>query len=217
MKLIMESWRRFLNEEKCWDGYGPGAKSGVKTKKGKAGKRVNNCEPIDEEVTADEEDELEDIKDELEGASKKHNKQAKQAKDIAKNSEKSRDAHEKQASDIKRIVKEEGYYEVDALNENEEYCPVCVKEQQIEEEKKKPSKGKRFVKVVKGKGGRTRKVSYGQAGKAKGGGDRIRPGTAKGDAYCARSAKIKKCKNPPCANTLSRKKWKCKGNKSVAE
>lgn len=81
---------------------------------------------------------------------------------------------------------------------------------------KKPSKGKRFVKVVKDpKTGRTRKVSYGQAGQAKSGGDRIRPGTKKGDAYCARSAKIKKCKNPPCANDLSRKKWKCSGSKSM--
>ena len=81
---------------------------------------------------------------------------------------------------------------------------------------RKPAKGKRFVKVVKNpKTGRTRKVSYGQAGKAKSGGDRIRPGTKKGDAYCARSAKIKKCKNPPCANALSRKKWKCRGKKSM--
>ena len=104
------------------------------------------------------------------------------------------------------------YYEVDALDENEEYCPVCAG--QMEEAKKKkpckPSKGKRFAKRVDGKC-----RSYGQAGKAKDGGDRIRPGTAKADAYCARSAKIKKCKNPPCANTLSRKKWKCKGSKSV--
>jgi len=76
----------------------------------------------------------------------------------------------------------------------------------------KPSKGKRFAKRVNGKC-----RSFGQAGKAKGGGDRIRPGTKKGDAYCARSLKIKKCKNPPCANTLSRKKWKCRGAKSVAE
>jgi len=82
--------------------------------------------------------------------------------------------------------------------------------------KKKPSQGKRFVKVVKdSETGRTRKVSYGQAGNAKSGGDRIRPGTKKGDAYCARSAKIKKCKNPPCANDLSRKKWKCSGSKSM--
>ena len=80
----------------------------------------------------------------------------------------------------------------------------------------KPSKGKRFAKVVTNKKtGRKRKVSYGQAGKAKGGGDRIRPGTKKGDAYCARSAGIKKCKNPPCANDLSRKKWKCRGKKSM--
>ena len=51
---------------------------------------------------------------------------------------------------------------------------------------------KRFAKVVKNPAtGRTKIVKFGQAGKAKDGGDRIRPGTAKGDAYCARSAKIK--------------------------
>ena len=156
MKLLFENWRQYVNEEKCWKGYSPGAKTGVKTKIGKSGDRVNNCEPIEEEQ----------------------------------------------------------YYEVDALDENEEYCPVCVEEQQIEEEKKpcKPSKGKRFAKRVDGKC-----RSYGQAGKAKDGGDRIRPGTKKADAYCARSAKIKKCKNPPCANTLSRKKWKCRGSKSITE
>ena len=107
---------------------------------------------------------------------------------------------------------EEEYYEVDAISENDEYCPVCA--DTLEEKKKKPckpSKGKRFAKRVDGKC-----RSFGQAGQAKSGGDRIRPGTAKGDAYCARSAKIKKCKNPPCANTLSRKKWKCRGSKSVA-
>jgi hypothetical protein len=86
----------------------------------------------------------------------------------------------------------------------------------LEETKKKkackPSKGKRFAKRVDGKC-----RSFGQKGQAKGGGDRIRPGTAKGDAYCARSAKIKKCKNPPCANALSRKKWKCRGSKSIKE
>ena len=85
---------------------------------------------------------------------------------------------------------------------------------EIDEAKKKkackPAKGKRFAKRVDGKC-----RSYGQAGKAKGGGDRIRPGTKKGDAYCARSLKIKKCKNPPCANALSRKKWKCRGAKSM--
>ena len=121
---------------------------------------------------------------------------------------------------------DEAYEEIDALHENEEYCPKCatkIKEairEEIEkvakEAKTKPAKGKRFAKKVKNpKTGRTRTVSYGQAGKAKKGGDRIRPGTAKGNAYCARSAKIKKCKNPPCANTLSRKKWKCQGSRSV--
>lgn len=84
----------------------------------------------------------------------------------------------------------------------------------------KPAKGKRFVKVVRNpKTGRTRKVSYGQAGRARGGGDRIRPGTSKADSYCARSAGINKkypktARNPNSANNLSRKKWKCVGKKS---
>ena len=92
---------------------------------------------------------------------------------------------------------------------------LCGRGEKKKKKKKKackPSKGKRFAKRVDGKC-----RSFGQAGKAKGGGDRIRPGTKKGDAYCARSAGIKKCKNPPCANTLSRKKWKCKGKKSMKE
>ena len=79
-----------------------------------------------------------------------------------------------------------------------------------------PSKGKRFVKIVKTLSGRTRKVSYGQSGKAKDGGDRIKPGTAKGNAYCARSyGQMKmhpdaaKDKNSPLR--LSRKKWRCAG------
>ena len=77
---------------------------------------------------------------------------------------------------------------------------------------------KRFTKIVTNKAtGRTRTVKYGQAGKAADGGDRIRPGTAKGDAYCARSAKIKGDwkKDPNSPNRLSRKKWKCKGSKSI--
>jgi hypothetical protein len=79
-----------------------------------------------------------------------------------------------------------------------------------------PAKGKRFTKIVKTVGGRTRKVSYGQAGKASDGGDRIRPGTSKGDAYCARSNKIKGDwrSDPNSPNNLSRRKWKCIGNKS---
>ena len=92
-----------------------------------------------------------------------------------------------------------------------------VNEEELEEKKKKKkpckkAKGKKFVKRVNGKC-----RSFGQAGQAKGGGPRIRPGTKKGHAFCARTAKIKKCKNPPCANDLSRKKWKCRGSRSVPE
>jgi len=139
-------------EAKCWKGYSPGAKTGQKTKKSptKPGKRVKNCEPIDEEQ-----------------------------------------------QELLAIIEEE----IEALLAEKKKKKPC-----------KPSKGKRFAKRVNGKC-----RSFGQSGQAKGGGDRIRPGTKKGDAYCARSAKIKKCKNPPCANDLSRKKWKCRGSKSMKE
>ena len=84
----------------------------------------------------------------------------------------------------------------------------------------KPAKGKAKVKVVKNqKTGRTRKVSYGQAGKAKGGGPRVKPGTKKGDAYCARSAgqmkrSPKAAADPNSPLRLSRKRWACSGSKS---
>jgi hypothetical protein len=72
----------------------------------------------------------------------------------------------------------------------------------------KPNKGKAVAKEVNGK-----KVSFGQAGKTP------KPGTAKGDAYCARSAgQMKKypeaAKDPSSPLRLSRARWKCKGKKS---
>ena len=80
----------------------------------------------------------------------------------------------------------------------------------------KPAKGKAKVKVTSS----GKRVSYGQAGKAKDGGPRVRPGTKKGDAYCARSAgqmrdNPKSAKNPNSPLRLSRKRWKCKGTKST--
>jgi hypothetical protein len=84
----------------------------------------------------------------------------------------------------------------------------------------RPAKGKARVKVVRNpKTGRTRKVSYGQAGKAKGGGPRVRPGTSKGDSYCARSLgqmkrSPKAARDPNSPLRLSRKRWRCSGAKS---
>ena len=43
----------------------------------------------------------------------------------------------------------------------------------------KPRAGKAKVKVTAS----GKKVSYGQAGSARGGGPRVRPGTSKGDSY----------------------------------
>jgi hypothetical protein len=67
----------------------------------------------------------------------------------------------------------------------------------------KPAKNKAVAVIVNGK-----KRSVGQKGVTP------QPGTAKGNAYCARSAKIPKCAKPPCANDISRKRWKCSGSKS---
>lgn len=72
---------------------------------------------------------------------------------------------------------------------------------------------KRFSKkVVNPATGRTKTVKYGQVG------GKIGPiGSARADAYCARSNKIKgdwrKDRNSP--NSLSRRKWACQGAKSV--
>lgn len=80
-----------------------------------------------------------------------------------------------------------------------------------------PNKGKAKVKVTAS----GKRVSYGQAGKAKDGSRRVKPGSAKGDSYCARSLGIKKRlpkkkqNDPNTPNNLSRKRWKCSGAKST--
>ena len=73
-----------------------------------------------------------------------------------------------------------------------------------------PRKGKARVKTTTS----GRKVSYGQKGA------KVKPGTSKGDSYCARSLGIKKRlpkskqNDPNTPNNLSRKRWKCSGAKS---
>ena len=80
----------------------------------------------------------------------------------------------------------------------------------------KPNKGKAKVKVTAS----GREVSYGQAGASSDGGPRVRPGTTRGDSYCARSFGIKRRlskkqqNDPNTPNNLSRKRWKCVGAKS---
>ena len=55
MKITKRQLRRIIREtleeaeNPCWDGYSPGAKTGKKTKKGKGGKRVPNCELQEDE------------------------------------------------------------------------------------------------------------------------------------------------------------------------
>jgi hypothetical protein len=73
----------------------------------------------------------------------------------------------------------------------------------------KPRKGKAKVKVTS----TGKKVSYGQKGAS------VKPGTSKGDSYCARSAGQmrdfpKAASDPNSPLRLSRKRWKCSGTKS---
>lgn len=79
----------------------------------------------------------------------------------------------------------------------------------------RPAEGKAKVKIT----AEGKKVSYGQAGEAKSGGPRVKPGTSKGDSYCARSAGQmrdfpKAAKDPNSPLRLSRERWKCSGSKS---
>lgn len=72
-----------------------------------------------------------------------------------------------------------------------------------------PRKGKARLKITKS----GKHVSYGQKGA------KVKPGTAKGDSYCARSyeqLKIHKkaAANPNSPLRLSRKRWKCSGKYS---
>ena len=213
MKLLMESWRHYLAEDekksKEEEEYEPHMMYDPETGEGKKAEKYEDHTKLKEKGWGHE-------KPDLDEAAKKPglwaNIDAKKKRMKAGSGEEKAKKGDKDYPKTLDINEAEGEYYVDALNENEEYCPNCASAMEEAKEKKacKPSKGKRFAKRVDGKC-----RSYGQAGKAKGGGDRIRPGTKKGDAYCARSAGIKKCKNPPCANTLSRKKWKCRGKKSM--
>ncbi len=73
----------------------------------------------------------------------------------------------------------------------------------------KPSRGKARVKRTSS----GKKVSYGQKGAS------VKPGTSKGDSYCARSMGQMRdhpsaAKDPNSPLRLSRKRWKCSGSKS---
>lgn len=64
--------------------------------------------------------------------------------------------------------------------------------------------GKKYAVEV---GGQT--VNFGASGY------RIKPGTAAGDSYCARSAAIKGAGDPKTANYWARQLWSCRGERSV--
>ena len=72
---------------------------------------------------------------------------------------------------------------------------------------KPTAKGKKYKAVpVSGKG---RSIHFGAKGYF------AKPGTSKGDNYCARSSGIKSSKAGAGANDLARMLWNCRGKKSL--
>lgn len=67
-----------------------------------------------------------------------------------------------------------------------------------------PTKGKKSCRIINGK-----RVSFGAKGY------RIKTGTKAGDSYCARSLGIRRKFGRTPANEASRRKWKCRGAKSM--
>ena len=223
--MIEDELTQVLEEnlnERCQKGYKTDEKR--KTKK-MYGKTYRNC------VKAEGNNkELKNISDELKGASKKHKGQADR---IDKMLDKKDDSEEKVSEGKKNCgcgqdpcvtYGDGGKIQVTIQEELENFLDESVyyglidEDEDLYEAKKacKPSKGKKFARRVKG-----RCVSYGQAGKAKGGGARIKPGTGKGNAYCARSYGDMKSHGKDCSGKdrgtplcLSRQKWDCSGKYS---
>jgi hypothetical protein len=71
--------------------------------------------------------------------------------------------------------------------------------------KRSTVKGKKYAVEVEGQ-----KINFGASGY------RIKPNTKAGDAYCARSEKIKGANDKTSANFWARQLWSCEGNKSVS-
>lgn len=191
---------------------------------------------LQESHTKEHEEELKTIADELEGASKMHKSQSDRIKKILDETDDEELKEEEVSEGMncgcgqdpcktygKNNEKLTVYINEELENYLEEslYYGLYEEEDTLDEKKKKkkackPSKGKKFARRVKGKC-----VSYGQAGKAKGGGARIKPGTGKGNAYCARSYGDMKSHGKDCSGKdrgtplcLSRQKWKCSGKYS---
>ena len=190
---------------------------------------------LQESYTKEHEEELKTIADELDGASKMHKSQSDRIKKILDQTDDEELKEEEVSEGMncgcgqdpcktygKNNEKLTVYINEELENYLEEslYYGLYEEEDTLDEKKKKkackPSKGKKFARRVKGKC-----VSYGQAGKAKGGGPRIKPGTGKGNAYCARSYGDMKSHGKDCSGKdrgtplcLSRQKWKCSGKYS---
>ena len=212
--------------KKCWDGYVrnykvPKGAPGSCKKKGK--KRIK------------EEEEKPDLKSKVikalrdEGGAAgmdaliKHPEASKEEIDKVVDSADNIKVHEDGDIILMDSLEEQLIHEeIENFLEESLYYGLIDEEEELNEAKKKkkkackPSKGKKFARRVKG-----RCVSYGQAGKAKGGGARIKPGTSKGNAYCARSYGDMKSHGKDCSGKdrgtplcLSRQKWKCSGKYS---
>ena len=222
MKQLINEWRQFLNEgavekeisktlsdEGGAAGLDPLHKAAKKVEKDISKKEVEDTIKDMDNVTKHRDGDY--IKEEEESSFKKLKRAAE--KSSVGGVEVDPDPEGKDEDDL------DPYDDEDVAESRRSYNRDTIRkmvEEEIEKLNEKPAKGKAKQKVTPS----GKKVSYGQAGKAKDGGPRVRKGTSKGDAYCKRSLGIKKGlskkkqNDPNTPNNLSRKRWKCSGAKS---
>ena len=222
MKELLTEWRQFLNEgavekeisktlsdEGGAAGFDPLHKAAKKAEKDISKKEVEDTIKKMDNVTKHRDGDY--IKEESE-----YEAAMRRLKDKAEDGSVSIEVEPKEKEDD---IDLDPYDDEDVAESRRSYNRDTIRkmvEEEIEKLNEKPAKGKAKQKVTAS----GKKVSYGQAGKAKGGGPRVRKGTSKGDSYCARSLGIKKGlskkkqNDPNTPNNLSRKRWGCDGAKS---
>jgi hypothetical protein len=221
MKQLINEWRQFLNEgavekeisktlsdEGGAAGFDPLHKAAKKVEKDISKKEVEDTIKKMDNVTKHRDGDY--IKEESEyEAAMRRLKDKAEAGSVS--IEVDRDPEEEDIDlddDDEDVAESRSSYNRDTIRK--------MVEEEMSRLNEKPAKGKAKQKVTAS----GEKVSYGQAGKAKGGGPRVRKGTSKGDSYCARSLGIKKGlskkkqNDPNTPNNLSRKRWGCDGAKS---
>jgi hypothetical protein len=221
MKQLLNEWRQFLNEgavekeisktlsdEGGAAGFDPLHKAAKKVEKDISKKEVEDTIKKMDNVTKHRDGDYIKEESEYEAAMRRLKDKAEAGSVSIEVDPEEDDIDLDPYDDEEEVTESRSSYNRDTIRK--------MVEEEMSRLNEKPAKGKAKQKVTAS----GKKVSYGQAGKAKGGGPRVKPGTSKGDSYCARSLGIKKGlskkkqNDPNTPNNLSRKRWGCDGAKS---